>query len=228
MKWLVNPDMSELHNGGRRVSIGPEVAGKHLQFRPLSHLNPQRVWLSQAAHVFHSLNIGDNFDSYVIAGPAAVKVECFVPENVPTGYLFLCPPHRALKIETATKHIAYWSLDPMGRTHLSTEEARAHGFPDLLISRYTDEFRWDASVYEEFRALHIAKGFDPDSQDIARHLGYPLFELVSDIKARKHTAAFLDEDWEDDGWTVADLFVLETQPTPSLDESACMNSKHRY
>ncbi|KAF7353337.1 hypothetical protein MSAN_01521900 [Mycena sanguinolenta] len=42
---------------------------------------------------------------------------------------------------------------------------------------------WDNSVYEGLRRFHQGKGFDPDSQDLARHLGYPLFELSSDKSA---------------------------------------------
>ncbi|KAJ7064464.1 hypothetical protein C8F01DRAFT_944788, partial [Mycena amicta] len=72
----------------------------------------------------------------------------------------------------------FWSLDPLGRERLSWKEARTRGFPRLIFLKDGDSWRWDTSVYEEIRAMHIAKGFDPDSQDIARHLGYPLFELV--------------------------------------------------
>ncbi|KAJ7230805.1 hypothetical protein C8J57DRAFT_1386955 [Mycena rebaudengoi] len=36
---------------------------------------------------------------------------------------------------------------------------------------------WDASVYTGLHQFHRGKGFDPDSLDVARHLGYPLLEL---------------------------------------------------
>jgi hypothetical protein len=39
---------------------------------------------------------------------------------------------------------------------------------------------WDASVYTGLRQFHQAKGFDPDSQDVARHLGQPLYQLLSE------------------------------------------------
>ncbi|KAJ7057435.1 hypothetical protein C8F01DRAFT_991960 [Mycena amicta] len=162
------------------------------------------TWLSQAGHVFSSLNIRDNFDSYgmcvihlsvhnqlnfaVIVAPAQVKVECSA-QSIPTGYLFLCSAYRALANEDSKEGIAYWSLDPLGYKRLSREEARARGFPNLAITKEFDRYSWDVSVYEEIRALHIARGLDPDSQDIARSLGYPLFELVSDIEARERTGA---------------------------------------
>ncbi|KAJ7111773.1 hypothetical protein C8R44DRAFT_882828 [Mycena epipterygia] len=38
---------------------------------------------------------------------------------------------------------------------------------------------WDASVYAGLRQFHRAKGFDPESQDVARLLGHPLFQISS-------------------------------------------------
>jgi hypothetical protein len=34
-----------------------------------------------------------------------------------------------------------------------------------------------ADVYAGLRQFHRAKGFDPDSQDVACHLGYPIYQL---------------------------------------------------
>ncbi|KAJ7669891.1 hypothetical protein DFH06DRAFT_1125301 [Mycena polygramma] len=50
------------------------------------------------------------------------------------------------------------------------------GFPPL---QFNTEFRgrsWDSSVYAGLAKFHLAKGFDPYSQDVARHLGHPLFQ----------------------------------------------------
>ncbi|KAJ7729178.1 hypothetical protein B0H16DRAFT_1275124, partial [Mycena metata] len=71
----------------------------------------------------------------------------------------------------------YWSLDPSGVGRLTVEEATALGFPSLLLSTTVSGFSWDASVYSGLRQFHAVKGFDPDSQDVARHLGYPFYEL---------------------------------------------------
>ncbi|KAJ7057439.1 hypothetical protein C8F01DRAFT_991836, partial [Mycena amicta] len=174
-------------------------------------------WLSQARHVFSALNIRNDFHSYgmsvvsrctlansnpiesppVIVASTRVDVKFSVPQNVPAGYLFLCPPRRALESKASEKDIAYWSLDPLGHSRLSREDARARGFPDPVISRHGHKYRWDALVYEEIRAVHIAKGFDPDGQEVARHLGYPLFELVSDTQARRtlHCSTLAPADW---------------------------------
>ncbi|KAJ7928252.1 hypothetical protein B0H13DRAFT_1704522, partial [Mycena leptocephala] len=75
----------------------------------------------------------------------------------------------------------YWSLDSSGAERLSPEEAAELGFPciQLHTSIYADY--WEAEVYAALRQFHRAKRFDPDSQDVARHLGYPLFQLTSAV-----------------------------------------------
>ncbi|KAJ7706603.1 hypothetical protein B0H16DRAFT_1258642, partial [Mycena metata] len=74
----------------------------------------------------------------------------------------------------------YWSLDPEGIEALSTEEAVRLGFPPFQLSTTVSGQYWEASVYAGLRQFHQAKGFDPDSQDVARHLGHPLYELYGD------------------------------------------------
>ncbi|KAJ7107486.1 hypothetical protein C8R44DRAFT_597450, partial [Mycena epipterygia] len=70
-------------------------------------------------------------------------------------------------------HAAYWSLDPSGAQSLTPEEADRLGFPSIKASTEVRTRSWDASVYAGLRKFHEAKGFDPDSQDVARHLGEP-------------------------------------------------------
>jgi hypothetical protein len=61
------------------------------------------------------------------------------------------------------------------------EDATALGFPSLSLSTKIWGFSWDESVYAGLRQFHEAKGFDPDSQDVARHLGQPLYCLTTEI-----------------------------------------------
>jgi hypothetical protein len=42
---------------------------------------------------------------------------------------------------------------------------------------------WDASFYAGLRQFHQAKGFDPNSQDVARHLGHSLYQLAAEVDA---------------------------------------------
>ncbi|KAJ7455174.1 hypothetical protein FB451DRAFT_984505, partial [Mycena latifolia] len=71
----------------------------------------------------------------------------------------------------------YWSLDPSGVERMSLEEAEQLGFPSFELEMKYQGWSWDESVYNGIRQFHQAKGFDPDSQDVALELGHPLFRL---------------------------------------------------
>lgn len=100
----------------------------------------------------------------------------------PEGYLFVCPPEN---FRTGVDSFqwpncpAYWSHDPSGTARLSTEDAKAFGFPVIHIETRVYGCSWDARVYEGLRRFHRGRGFDPDSQEAAIHLGYPLYKLSS-------------------------------------------------
>ncbi|KAJ7664167.1 hypothetical protein B0H17DRAFT_952236, partial [Mycena rosella] len=105
----------------------------------------------------------------------------------PAGYLFLCPCEELQSNEpNRYKHPdcpAYWSLDPSGAPHLNTEEAENLGFPSIELTMSVRLNAWDARVYEGLRQFHEGKGFDPYSQEIARHLEYPLFQVSERLEA---------------------------------------------
>jgi sigma54-dependent transcription regulator len=63
------------------------------------------------------------------------------------------------------------------------EDATALGFPSISLSTKILGNSWDASVYAGLHQFHQAKGFDPDSQDVARHLGQSLYQLLSETDA---------------------------------------------
>ncbi|KAJ6452822.1 hypothetical protein C8R45DRAFT_847556, partial [Mycena sanguinolenta] len=77
----------------------------------------------------------------------------------------------------------YWSLDPFGIDRLSSEDATRLGFPSFELTTNAVGSYWHASVYEGLRQFHQAKGFDPYSQDVARHLGRPLYQVFSQADA---------------------------------------------
>ncbi|KAJ7737657.1 hypothetical protein B0H14DRAFT_494707, partial [Mycena olivaceomarginata] len=113
------------------------------------------------------------FDCYVqLLGPI---------ENLPPGYLFLCPATDFRTDVPACFAVptcpAYWSIDPSGAERLSAEEARTLSFPDIDSWTEVRGMFWDSIVYGGVRQFHEAKGFDPNSQEVATHLGYPLFEV---------------------------------------------------
>ncbi|KAJ7458674.1 hypothetical protein B0H11DRAFT_185105 [Mycena galericulata] len=88
------------------------------------------------------------------------------------------------------------------------------GFPSIELKTKVYGMYWDASVYAGLHKFHEGKGFDPDSQDVARHLEQPLYKLspdedepfahVSNGEAETEggsTATTEDEDEDEDGPT---------------------------
>ncbi|KAJ6463001.1 exonuclease V [Mycena sanguinolenta] len=74
-------------------------------------------------------------------------------------------------------HPAYWYLDESGAERLPPEDAINFGFPSFRLSAELGGYSWDASVYAGVRQFHQAKGFDPDIQDVSRHMGHPLYQF---------------------------------------------------
>ncbi|KAJ7627503.1 hypothetical protein B0H17DRAFT_1024312 [Mycena rosella] len=138
-------------------------------------------WLSQANHIFKCLNITSNYEQYAVVDYVGYRLTFSGPNGLPPGYLFLCPLKYFHSHDPTCfpypDFPAYWSLDPTGIERLSTEEATDLGFPSFEFKMMVIGFSWDSSAYDGLRAFHEAKGFDPYSQDVARHLGYPLYEL---------------------------------------------------
>jgi hypothetical protein len=121
-------------------------------------------------------------------------------EKSPEGYLFLCP---ILDLQPSPGSFqwpecpAYWSLDPSGLERLSTEEASDLGFPSIEFTMWVHGCGCDESVYAGLRTFHKGKAFDPDTQDVARGLGYPLYQLSSELESPfahgESQSVFLDQ-----------------------------------
>jgi hypothetical protein len=60
------------------------------------------------------------------------------------------------------------------------DDATALGFPSISLSTKIYGRSWDSSVYTGLWQFHQANRFDPDSQDIARHLRNPLYQLPAE------------------------------------------------
>ncbi|KAJ7636204.1 hypothetical protein FB45DRAFT_716636, partial [Roridomyces roridus] len=61
---------------------------------------------------------------------------------------------------------------------LSDEDACHLGFPAISCTTEIQGVSWRSSAYVAMASLHRGKGFDPYTQDVARHLKEPLFQLV--------------------------------------------------
>ncbi|KAF7340329.1 Reverse transcriptase-RNase H-integrase [Mycena venus] len=93
----------------------------------------------------------------------------------------------------------YWAFDPTGLDRLTHEMAEDIGLPTPQFSVKITGWRGNESTLDMIREFHAAKGFDPDSQDVAIAMGYPLVD-IKDIQkwARdltgKHSADCPDEE----------------------------------
>lgn len=114
------------------------------------------------------------------------NVDISASADPPPGYLFLCPAED-FQIGPSSfcwpDCVAYWSLDPSGAKRLSTDEATSLGFPSIQFRTTIEGPSWDSGVYAGIRRFHQAKGFDPESQDLARYLGKPLYQLASEVES---------------------------------------------
>ncbi|KAF7377023.1 hypothetical protein MSAN_00120400 [Mycena sanguinolenta] len=155
-------------------------------------------WLSQANHIFRSLNITSNFEDYVL--PCSIQFQLNFLETAgdpPEAFLFLCPREYFRTSSLSFRFPAcpaYWSLDPSGIDRLSPEEATALGFTSFELATKVEGWAWDASIYEGLRQFHEAKGFDPCNQDVARHLGYPPYQ----VSPQGDAFAYEDDDFDAD------------------------------
>ncbi|KAJ7609304.1 hypothetical protein B0H17DRAFT_19912 [Mycena rosella] len=145
-------------------------------------------WLSQANHIFKCLDITSNYEDYAVVESALYQLTLYGPtDGLPPGYLFICPLKDLNPDDPSCFRYpdcpAYWSLDPTGVERLSTEEATDLGFPSFEFEAAAQGYSWDSSVYEGLRQFHEAKEFDPYSQDVAQHLGCPLYQLSAGLEA---------------------------------------------
>ncbi|KAK7052971.1 hypothetical protein VNI00_004291 [Paramarasmius palmivorus] len=93
----------------------------------------------------------------------------------------------------------YWSYTESGDTEIPRSERDRMGLPEKInfhvsLACYT----WPKHVYEAMRKWQTARGFDPNTTDFARHLGYEAFEILAtkDEQPRKEKPAWwqVDED----------------------------------
>ncbi|KAJ6619647.1 hypothetical protein B0H10DRAFT_2025491 [Mycena sp. CBHHK59/15] len=145
-------------------------------------------WLVQANHIFHSLDIASNVENYAFVHIVEYWLEFSAPtHDLPSGYLFLCPLADLQSDLPTCFRIpdcpAYWSLDPSGTARLCPAEARNLGFPDIKFGMEVFGRSWDGGVYDGIRQFHEAKGFVPDSQEVALTLGCPLYQVACERDA---------------------------------------------
>ncbi|KAJ6464395.1 hypothetical protein C8R45DRAFT_498925 [Mycena sanguinolenta] len=162
-----------------------------------------RFWLAQANYIFTELqallDLRDFFCAVHVTFRLELVRECRTHFNQPRGYLFVCPPEDFRARGNSFRWPdcpTYWSLDPSGVDRLSHEAAKTLGFPEIRIESRIDANSWASSVYKGLRRFHQGKGFDPYSQDLARYLDYPLFEISSNKTAPiKYVSCLNPPEW---------------------------------
>jgi hypothetical protein len=105
--------------------------------------------------------------------------------DVPTDkvYLFLFPPQadlvdgQLIVTNPPDTEKYYWGFDPAGLNRLTHDIAEDFGLPTVEFSISLMGGKWDERDYDMIRDFHVAKGFDPYSQDAAIAVGYPLIDI---------------------------------------------------
>ncbi|KAJ6484697.1 hypothetical protein C8R45DRAFT_290444 [Mycena sanguinolenta] len=167
-----------------RLCLHPSVS-----FRTIGeHVYP---WLSQGNCILSRLQRPSNPKDYAVVQKVVFQLIIFKSSQpIPEGYLFLCPAEQfkvGPSIFAWPDSPAYWSLDPSGADRLTMEDARRLGFPSFEMLTGIKTVSWDESVYAGVHHFQWAKGFDPYSQDAARQLGHPLYQLCTDTNEHGQT-----------------------------------------
>ncbi|KAJ7802771.1 hypothetical protein B0H14DRAFT_2891257 [Mycena olivaceomarginata] len=156
--------------------------------------NVKKWWLSQQAYVHKHLQgvIGGSLRKY----PADDWLNaCFCPNgftfqgtfmtDAPSDkvYLFLFPPQveildgQLTVINPPDAEKYYWSFDPAGLDQLTHEIAEDIGLPTPKFKIVPRGLFLEEEETNLIREFHAAKGFDPESQDAAIAMRYPLVDI---------------------------------------------------
>ncbi|KAJ7044392.1 hypothetical protein C8F04DRAFT_1250350 [Mycena alexandri] len=221
--WQGGKTQEHLKNGWSRYRAA-DVFNTTIMFFMRFSDGPE-PWLTQANYVFSRLQIMSNLEDYVLIEDISFRITIGnTGEDPPPGYLFLCPEEDFQTSPYSFRwpnRAAYWSLDSEGIAILSTEKAARLGFPSLQrTTKVYGEF-WDTSVYAGLRKFHGAKWFDSDSQDVARHLGYPLYEFSRDMNPPFAHKATADGANTDDKWANPQSSLHEDCGCDGLMEESC-------
>ncbi|KAJ7748721.1 hypothetical protein B0H14DRAFT_3167044 [Mycena olivaceomarginata] len=142
--------------------------------------------MAQANHIFAQLETTSNFTNYVVVDTIEFILQCLpniYNNREPEGYLFVCPAEEFRLGPDSFQwpyRPVYWSLDPSGTFPLSTEDANMLGFPIIHIQMRIRGSYWDDEVYDGLRRFQQGKGLNPESQEAAINLGYPLYKLADE------------------------------------------------
>ncbi|KAJ6484157.1 hypothetical protein C8R45DRAFT_931608 [Mycena sanguinolenta] len=148
----------------------------------------QKWWLTQANHFSSEKSVlatGTQFRVSLWDSPDEISLRGTFMADAPMQeiYLFLFDPcvriqngRTSVKIP-ATSHAYYWSFQHDGSHRLSDEMLEEIVPPQVLFEARIVGHTWSDVDYELIREFSLAKGFNPNSNDVAIELGYLLAAL---------------------------------------------------
>ncbi|KAK6984912.1 hypothetical protein R3P38DRAFT_3102198 [Favolaschia claudopus] len=215
-------DIDITNTGWTRISFFkmPTITLRFLVKFQSSKLH-RRFWLSQVHHIFSSIGGVSDVDNYVMIDFCDFSIRLNPRSPMPSNpfYLFLCPPAH-LQISPGVLGwptcSAYWSLDPLGEQRLSVDETVMLGLPTIEYDAKVEVSSKSEEPYAGLWEFHKWKGFDPDSQAIALHLGYPLYQLCVDTATMQEVVNASREFDKLDRNGFADLFNWDLDDEPDV------------
>ncbi|KAK6984914.1 hypothetical protein R3P38DRAFT_3230938 [Favolaschia claudopus] len=108
---------------------------------------------------------------------------------LPPISMFFTPDRSSIRYPTEQP---FW-FDPLGMEPLSAAQAKVLGLPEVEITIIVESQYLDQSGLEAVREFYRAKGFDPDSQDLAKHLENPLYYFGNEGDPLPEPMRFVDE-----------------------------------
>ncbi|KAJ7326178.1 hypothetical protein DFH08DRAFT_884999 [Mycena albidolilacea] len=163
-----------------------------------------KPWLAQANSVFNRLQTTSHLEHYIFIDEVRFHLQVvghatltYRPES--EGYLFVCP---AKDFEVWPHSVrwpncpAYWSFDPTGNHRIDAQDTINSGLPSVHLQTSIHGLSWGPNVYAGLCLFHHAKGFNPESQEAAEHLGHPLYEVSH---WQNGPFAYVDDNCDEDG-----------------------------
>jgi hypothetical protein len=105
-----------------------------------------------------------------------------VPEETPI-YLFIRPIPRPCDSDEKwhswlREALYYWSFDSSGVEAMPEQERLNLGLPKFTTKIETVHDWWDWDTYDALEMIHLSRGFDPTSTELATSLGHTILEVV--------------------------------------------------
>ncbi|KAJ7863602.1 hypothetical protein B0H14DRAFT_2264546, partial [Mycena olivaceomarginata] len=67
----------------------------------------------------------------------------------------------------------FWSFSPDGKERLKESEAEELGVPKVLLQTLVYGQSWSKQQYNLIHEVQLAKGFNPETNELAKYLDYP-------------------------------------------------------